>query len=814
MIRTSFNADWTVGPRTTYFSELAKDQSSTKLVTLPHDAMWGNERLKDGSSNIACYPDGEYEYKKRFFVPSEYRSKRVAIEFEGVYNQAMVYINGDFACQQPFGYSHFYVKADRFLKYGTENEIKVIATTHKDSRWYSGAGIYRNTKLIVGNLVHIAFDGVKIDTPDIHDDRAVVSVATVIENEGLHTVTTHILSEIVDANGTVVASDRSPITTFAGESATLHQRMLVRDAKLWSVDQPNLYMCRTTVTAGDELLDEETTSFGIRSLTLDSERGLCINGDTIKLRGACIHHDNGVIGAVTIDRAEERRVEILKKAGFNALRSSHHPMSKSLLYACDRLGMLVMDESFDMWTSSKSENDYALHFPVWWEKDIEAMVNKDYNHPSVIMYSIGNEIPEIGSPIGSIWGRKLSEKIRSLDSTRFVTNSVNFMLAVMSDLAQQKELMEPEADEAGGINTMMNDLGDLMANIVASELCTTKTAEAFASVDIAGYNYGDARYLMDKDLFPNRIIVGSETFSNRIDKSWNLIKKNNHLIGDFAWAGWDYLGEAGVGRVQYDMEEVTHYIQSTYPWITAWVGDIDIIGNRRSVSYYREIVFGLRKAPYIAVQRPQHYFKKATLSSWGWSDSISSWSWNGYEGKPIKVEVYADAEEVELLVNGKSVGKAVTGEANRFKAEFDTVYEPGDVTAVAYIGGQEIGRMTLHSASGGVMLEADADRTEITASDSDLAFVMISLVDDYGNLYNTADRKVKVKVNGPGLLQGLGSANPASEEDFFDDEHTTFDGKVLAVVRPTAKGTITVTITAEGCTPHTVRINSGADGCE
>ncbi len=561
-------------------------------------------------------------------------------------------------------------------------------------------------------------------------------------------------------------------------------------------------------------MDEETTSFGIRSLTLDSERGLCINGDTIKLRGACIHHDNGVIGAVTIDRAEERRVEILKKAGFNALRSSHHPMSKSLLYACDRLGMLVMDESFDMWTSSKSENDYALHFPVWWEKDIEAMVNKDYNHPSVIMYSIGNEIPEIGSPIGSIWGRKLSEKIRSLDSTRFVTNSVNFMLAVMSDLAQQKELMEPEADEAGGINTMMNDLGDLMANIVASELCTTKTAEAFASVDIAGYNYGDARYLMDKDLFPNRIIVGSETFSNRIDKSWNLIKKNNHLIGDFAWAGWDYLGEAGVGRVQYDMEEVTHYIQSTYPWITAWVGDIDIIGNRRSVSYYREIVFGLRKAPYIAVQRPQHYFKKATLSSWGWSDSISSWSWNGYEGKPIKVEVYADAEEVELLVNGKSVGKAVTGEANRFKAEFDTVYEPGDVTAVAYIGGQEIGRMTLHSASGGVMLEADADRTEITASDSDLAFVMISLVDDYGNLYNTADRKVKVKVNGPGLLQGLGSANPASEEDFFDDEHTTFDGKVLAVVRPTAKGTITVTITAEGCTPHTVRINSGADGCE
>ncbi|KAA8745381.1 glycoside hydrolase family 2 TIM barrel-domain containing protein [Paenibacillus sp. UASWS1643] len=808
MIKNSFNSDWTVGPRTTYFSELISNQSASKYVTLPHDAMLENVRSENGSSNIACYPDGEYEYKKSFFVPAEYQHKRVTIEFEGVYNQAMVYINGDFACQRPFGYSQFYVKADRFLKYGADNEIKVVAMTNKDSRWYSGAGIYRNTKLIVGNLVHIALDSLNIDTPYIHNDRAVICVEATIENESLSTVTAKVLTEIFDNNGNLVASDLSPVTTFAGESGKLRQRMLVREPKLWNVNEPNLYTCKLTVTIDEDLIDEDTSTFGIRSLTLDSEQGLCINGEQVKLRGACIHHDNGVIGAATIDRAEERRVEILKNAGFNALRSAHHPMSKALLDACDRLGILVMDESFDMWTTTKSEHDYALHFPVWWEKDIEAMVNKDYNHPCVIMYSIGNEIPETGSPFGSMWGRKLSEKIRSLDSTRFVTNSINFMLAVMSDLAAHKDEDQHDSAESSGINTMMNDLGDVMAKIVTSDACTMKTAESFANVDIAGYNYGEARYLMDKKLFPNRIIVGSETFAGKIDQYWKMVKENSHLIGDFTWTGWDYLGEAGVGRVHYDWDGPLMEIQSKYPWVTAWVGDIDITGERRPISYYREIVFGLRKQPYIAVQRPEHYSRNATLSSWGWSDSISSWSWNGYEGQPIKVELYSDAEVVELLINGKSVGKASIGESNRFKAEFDTIYEPGEATVVAYNGGQETGRMTLHSASGAVVLNSEVDRAEITAADNDLAFIKISLIDELGNLYNTADRKVSVKVEGPGVLQGLGSAKPDTEEPFFNNEHTTFDGKALAVVRPTGKGTITVKVNADGCDTQIVTILS------
>lgn len=807
MIKTSFNANWTVGPKTSLFGEWGTDKKANKSITLPHDSMWENERSKNGNSSIACYPEGEYEYKKSFFVPSDYRNKRVTIEFEGVYNQAMVYINDEFAGQHPFGYSHFYVKADPFLKYGEQNEIRVIALNHKDSRWYTGAGIYRNTKLMVANLTHVALDGVKISTPEINDDRAVVSVATVIENEDLSTVTAQILTEIFDADGNVVASDQAPFTVLAGESAILRQRMLVKEHKLWNVDHPYLYTCRTWIKVGENL-DEVSTTFGIRSLTLDSERGLCINGEVVKLRGACIHHDNGVIGAATIDRADERRVEILKQAGFNALRSAHNPMSKALLDACDRIGMLVMDESFDMWSSTKSEYDYALSFPVWWEKDLQAMVDKDFNHPSVIMYSIGNEIPETGRQIDSMWGRKLAEKIRSIDSTRFITNSVNFMLVIMKDLAKHMEASQSEGNQPGGINTTMNNLSDMMDAIVTSETCTERTAQSFSYVDIAGYNYGEARYTMDKDLFPNRVIVGSETLANSIDKNWKLVKENGHVIGDFTWTGWDYLGEAGIGRVHYDVKGPAYLIQSTYPWITAWCGDIDILGNRRPVSYYREIVFGLRKKPYIAVQRPEHYHKIASPANWAWSDSISSWSWNGFEGQPIKVEVYSDAEQVELLINGNSVGKAEAGEENRFKVEFDTVYEAGEIAAVSYVGGKESGRMTLQSATGEVVLEAEADRKEITASDSDLAFVMISLLDKQGNLYNTADRKVAVRVEGPGLLQGLGSANPANEENYFEDEHTTFDGKALAVVRPTGEGTITVTVTAEGCTPKRVHIEA------
>lgn len=802
MIRHSFNEGWTIGANKGFFNIAPGDPPQP--VTLPHDAMIAQRRSAGAISGNkkGFFPDKTYEYVKKFDVPIAYKEKRVTFEFEGVYMNAMVYINGDFAGQHPYGYSNFYIKADRFLKYGEENEIKVVAKSADDSRWYTGTGIYRNTKIMIANLVHIGVDGVKITTPDISAERAVVNVATVVENEGIYPLTTMVMTEILDTEDNIVAVDTAPLTSFSGECGTIRQRLYVKEPKLWSVDSPYLYTCKTKVIAEDNLLDEETTTFGIRSLSLDAVTGLRINNEIVKLRGTCIHHDNGVLGAATFDRAEERRIEILKQAGFNAIRMSHHPTSKAMLRACDRLGMLVMDESFDIWTVNKSDYDYALNFPTWWEKDIEAMVNKDFNHPSVIMYSIGNEIPETGSVHGAAWGRKLAEKIRSLDSTRYVTNSINGMLSVMDQLVK---LMKNHM--SGDLNTVMANAGDSMKAAQSSQLVTKSLAESFAAVDIAGYNYADNRYMMDKELFPNRIIVGSETYPRDIAGNWKLVRENGHVIGDFTWTGWDYLGEAGIGKTDY--EEVSQInFSGSFPWISAYCGDIDILGNRRPASFYREIVFGLRKEPFIAVQRPQHYGKQPLISPWGWSDAISSWSWEGYEEKAIVVEVYSDADEVELLVNGKAVGKAGAGEDHDFKAIFDTQYTPGEIVAVAYTSGIETGRTTLKSAGSELNLRAEIDRTQISADNHDLAFVSISIVDNQGIVKPLADREITVKVEGAGILQGFGSANPKTDEDYVDNVHKTFDGKALAVIRSTHSGTIHVRIEAEECTALTIAIDA------
>ncbi|RRJ64602.1 glycoside hydrolase family 2 protein [Paenibacillus oralis] len=806
MIRQSFNRDWTVGPPKDFFN--IAPCMEPEPVTLPHDAMIAQKRSAQSVSGgkKGFFADKTYEYVKLFHVPLTYKEKRVTFEFEGVYMNAMVYINGDFAGQHPYGYSNFYIKADRFLKYGEENEIKVVAKSNDDSRWYTGTGIYRNTQIIVSDMVHIALDGVKITTPDITLERAIVNVATMVENEGIHPETTTIVTEIVDSEGNIVATDTAPLTAFPGERLTLRQRLYVKQPSLWNVDTPYLYTCRSKVMLGDNLVDEEIHTFGIRALSLDAEAGLRINGEVVKLRGACIHHDNGVIGAATIDRAEQRRIEILKQAGFNAIRSAHNPISKTMLDACDRLGMLVMDESFDTWTVNKSSYDYALYFPAWWEADLEAMVNKDFNHPSVIMYSIGNEIPENGSPHGAAWGRKLAEKIRSLDNTRYVTNSINAFLSVLDQfLKAMKDHVSIKDRMSGDVNTAMANAGTAMKRAQTSELVTKAVAESFAAVDIAGYNYADNRYVMDRALFPNRVIVGSETFPRDIAANWKLVKENGYIIGDFTWTGWNYLGEAGIGMTQ--QENLSQGLSGAYPWLGANCGDIDILGNRRPISYYREIVFGLRKQPYLAIERPHYYGNKPT-NPWSWSDTIASWSWEGFEGKPIAVEVYSYADEVELLVNGITIGKASTGESNDYKAVFDTVYTPGEIVAVAYTDGIETGRTALKSAGSGLNLKVGVDRTFITADDNDLAFVSISLVDDQGILKPLSDREVTVKVEGAGILQGFGNANPMTEEDFFDNVHSTFDGKALAVIRPTGSGAIHVFVEAEGCPSQVLRIEA------
>lgn len=811
---TSFNDSWTVRPKVSPYAQLQGAPTPGEPVTLPHDAIIGQARTATGpvGGRNGYFPGGVFEYSKTFDAPEHYRTKVVRLELQGVYRDAMVFVNGTFAAQRPSGYATFVVDLDPFLRYGEQNTIRVDARAHDDSRWYTGAGIYRDTRLIVSDLTHIPHDGIRVSTPDIDTDRAVVEVVTPISNVGPHTETRIVDTAIVDADGVVVASASSPSTVRSRDGALVRQRLFVRDASLWSPESPALYTVRSVLRDEADVLDSHETTFGIRTLQLDPFKGLQINGETVKLRGACIHHDNGLLGSATIARADERRVELLKTAGFNAIRSSHNPMSQAMLDACDRLGVLVMDETFDMWTEGKSPYDYSLAFPEWWERDVESLVAKNYNHPSVVFYSIGNEILETGDPLGSTWGRHLAEKIRSLDSTRFVTNGINGFVSVLKDVVQ---MMQAGAEQAGGngrepvgggVNDLMNSAADFMNRVSASPLVTERTEESFALLDVAGLNYGDSRYLIDKDLFPDRIIVGSEMFPPGIARYWRLVEENAHVIGDFTWTGWDYLGEVGIGRVQY-ADEVPVF-EAPYPWITAWSGDHDITGYRRPISYYRETVYGLRHSPFIAVFRPENHNRPVRPGMWAWSDTESSWTWDVPDGTATSVEVYSDADEIELTVNGTSLGRKPAGRDQAFITTFDVSYERGEVTAVAYVDGAEVTRTTLRTAGDDVRLAVDVDRSVIRADDTDLAYVAIHLADENDVIHPAVDRDVHVAVTGPASLQALGSGRPDNDQPYSGAFHRTFRGRALAVIRPTGPGIVKITVSADGLQERIIEVTA------
>ncbi len=821
MQRISFNEGWEVRPKTNRFAEMVGGGAEWRAVTLPHDAVIGTERTPSATAATGFFAGGTWEYRKSFEVTTEEAGTAIVLEFEGVYRDATVYVNGSVAGQRPYGYSSFSIQVDHLLLFGMQNELRVEARAHDDSRWYSGAGIYRNVWLLRAGRLHLAAGGVRIATPEIDDEVAAVTVDAVVRNQSAGRAVADLRVELVDASGATVARGECPVTTLPGEALSARQRLYVEAPQRWGLDHPYLYSCRVSLLSDGEVVDDEHATFGIRSLALDPIRGLRVNAEPVLLRGACVHHDNGPLGAATIDRAEERRVMLLKEAGFNAIRSAHNPMSNAMLAACDRLGMIVMDEAFDVWTQSKSDDDYALRFARWWEQDIAAMVNKDFNHPSVVFYSIGNEIPEVGEPLGARRGRALADAVHALDGTRFVTQAISGLLVGGAELlAVLRGQMEadsgaeagPDAgpDEETGVNTAMTDLASRLSTLMLSPVIAEKSAETASYLDVAGYNYMELRFEMDADQFPNRVIVASETHAPAIDSGWSGVLAHPHVIGDFTWTGWDYLGEAGIGRVDYgEPGKGMSGFLGEFPWLTAWCGDIDITGNRRPQSYYREIVFGLRRAPYLAVRRPLPPGQVVVHSSpWSWSDVVASWSWDGHSGEPMTVEVYAGDDEVELLLNRRSLGRRPAGVAHRFRAEFEVEFEPGVLEAVGWRDGEEIGRTSLRSAAGPVRLDARADRAEVRARPTDLAFVDLMLVDGEGTPCMSVARQITVELDGPGHLQGFGSADPLGYGRFTGTTCRSFEGRALAVIRPTGEGVITLTATAEGCEPGRVRIDA------
>lgn len=794
MRKQSLADEWTVAPKQGAFD--GTSAPSPEKVRLPHDAMIAGPRSAEApaGAHSGYFPGGVVEYVRHLDLAEADADRVHQLVFDGVHRDAMVFINDDFAGRSRSGYARFVVDADPFLRFGTTNTIRVEARAHRDSRWYTGLGIHRNVWLHSAPRVHVPVDGVRITTPEADPESALVEVRIEVANAGTRTATARVDLELLAPDGERVATDSVPITLLAGETGAVRRRLHLSRPSLWSPDAPGLHTVRVRVVAGDEV-DTHDGTFGIRRLQLDPRHGLRINGDPVKLRGACIHHDNGIIGARSIARAEERRVELLKAAGFNAIRSAHNPISPELLDACDRLGMLVMDELFDVWTESKTPFDASLDFPDTWEREVEQMVAKDFNHPSVIFYSIGNEITEVARPLGARRGRLLAEALHRLDPTRFTTNSVNPVFAVMN------EIPPPDPEQLTTGNDALAGMVEFLDGLTSSELVSTRTEEAFASVDAAGLNYGDGRYAIEAERFPNRVVIGTETFSTRIDLNWPRIRDLDHVIGDFTWTGWDYLGEAGIGRVDYS-SDVFPGSTGAFPWMLAWAGDLDITGFRRPASYFREIVFGRRAAPYVAVQRPHAPEQTPHGGPWSWDDVVSSWSWPVEPGTPMTVSVYSADDEVELELNGRSLGTRPAGRPHRYRASFSVPYEPGRLVAIARADGRETERFALTTAEGRLALTVRPDRDVIGSTPDDLAFIDIELSSSSGIVPVGVDRGFRVTVDGPAEVLGVGSARPATHETFAPDaEHTLFDGRAQAVIRPTGPGVVTVRVEAEGCDP-------------
>lgn len=812
MIRTSFNNGWYFGKGSgAALAAMFGGAGEDMPVTLPHDAAILEQRdAQDimGSGN-AYFSKDNYHYTKKFSPDSKDKDKIFVLHFEGVYQNAFVYVNNSFVAKHPYGYGDFYVDITEYLRFDGENTISVTVKNGVSSgRWYTGGGIYRDVFLLVGDRLSIDPQGVHLETAEADDELAVINTRTVLNYKGIGARKIRLHTEIKDMDGQTVASDSIPVTVMEHDSVELKQKLYVSQPKLWSAENPSLYQYHIEIREDDEIIDAVEGMFGIRTVQVDPIRGLRINGNTVKLRGGCIHHDNGIIGSAEFSHAQQVRISELKKAGYNAIRSAHYPISRQLLEVCDQIGMYVMDEFTDVWTTTKVDFDYGMNLTEWWEEDVANMVHKDYNHPCVIMYSIGNEIPEVGNCFDVRLGKQIADKIRSMDMTRPLVNCMNLMLAVMDRLPEVMVAIGSEQKmDAGEINSLMSDMGSAMGKITGSDYVAAATEEASSHVDITGLNYAAVRYEIDGVKFPNRVIVGSETNPGDLDINWPLVEKLPYVIGDFSWTAWDYLGEAGIGLVTYGKQDIGGFYKP-YPCKAAYCGDFNLIGDRRPTSYWREIIWGLRRQPYIAVQLPQHFGEEKNMTQWAMTDAVHSWTFKEYEGQPIHVEVYSVEEEVALYVNGVCVDRKVTGESKRGITYFDTVYTKGVIEAVAYTCGQETGRDVLKTAGDNIFLKAESDMSVLPADGSDICYVDLRIEDADGVLDTEASMQVTVSLEGPGQIAGFGSGAPVSEENFFDHMAMPFEGRLRAAVRAQAAGMIRVAFKADGMEQAIVEIRA------
>lgn len=761
------------------------NDSEWKPIDLPHD--WSVEDLPDQIRNSISGPfskasigatatgftvGGTGWYRKAFILSAASQNKKVTIHFDGIYMNADVWLNGHHLGNHPYGYTPFYYYLTPYLKpAGEKNTIAVrVRNEGKNTRWYSGSGIYRHVWLTVTEPLHIAPNGIYITTPGAKENNASVQIKTTVNNEHNTATAITIHTTLITPNGKVAGTTQSAVTIAADNVKEFTQNISLAHPALWSVETPHLYTAVTEIKVGNKIIDKIETPFGIRSIQVDAKTGFTLNGKKILLRGGCIHHDNGPLGAAAIDRAEERKIEILKKNGFNAIRTSHNPPSSALLAACDRLGMLVIDEAFDMWERPKNPQDYHLYFDEWWQKDLDAMILRDRNHPSVVFWSIGNEINERADSSGLAIAKRLIDGVKRLDTTRPVTEAIC-------------SFWEPE-------NRGKN---------------WSATASAFALLDVGGYNYQWREYEPDHQKYPQRIMMGTESIAKEALENWNRVEKHPYVIGDFVWTAFDYMGEAAIGHTILNNRKDSFTLG--WPWYNAWCGDIDITGYKKPQSYYRDVVWRQSKIE-MAVHRPMPDSLKEIVSYWGWPDEVQSWTWPGSESRPLEVRVFSRAPMVRLLLNGKTVGEQKMGDSS-ITAVFEVLYQPGLLKAVNIEGGKETDAVVLKTTGAPHHIRLTADRSAIKASRNDLAYIAVEVVDDQNNVVPTAHIPIHFTVTGAGELAAVGNADPTDLSSFHQLERTTFRGRCIAIIRPKKQaGTIVLQATAKDLKPARIVVTS------
>ena len=766
------------------------------LMPLPggdsEDQVGPFSKQSPGANHTGNVMGGTGWYRKTFTTPKADAGKRFTLVFDGAYMETDVWVNGQKMGDNKYGYSPFSFDITEALNAAGEKNVVAVKVDNigKNSRWYSGSGLYRGVRLVVTDPVHVDLWGVYVTTPKITDESADVKVEVTYSNEGESDAQTNVTVKILGNDGSVVATSQDEFNLKAAYSAVMTQQLTVDHPTLWSLDNPYLYKAEITVEQGGKVVDVYTQPFGIRTVEITAEKGLLLNGEPVLLKGGCMHHDNGFLGSAAIKQAEYHRVQLMKDNGYNAIRCSHNPPSTHFLNACDEIGILVIDEFVDMWTIHKNPDDYASFFEERWDSDLTRMLLRDRNHPSIILWSIGNEIPKKNLADGVRVGTMLRDKIRSLDDTRGVTEAIPVFLM-----------------HGGWKNTY----------------------RYFELLDACGYNYMFSMYEPDHAKYPDRVMYQSESFPLYSYLGWKAVEEHPYVIGDFVWTALDYIGEVAIGNSKY-VEKKTDYSSyqmvdlpedadlaqlfqimnaskdSGWPNYISWCGDMDIIGEKKPQGRYRDVLWD-ESVIEVNVHEPIPAGMEEEVSMWGWPQEYPSWNWAGNEGKPLQVRVYTKASQVRLELNGEVVGEKTLAEADQYIASFDVPYQAGTLTAIALNDGQEIGRKELVTTGKAESIRLTIDRSTIQADREDLAYIRIDAVDEQGNIVPTDDITVEIAVDGAGELVASGSANPADMASLNRPKVRLYRGQAQAIIRPFEQaGEIHVHVDAEGLEHSDMRI--------